>query len=331
MKVLFIGGTGTISAACTHQAIEKGMALTIFNRGENLVREIPDAVSVIHGDIRNVNQTRSLLSSHKFDVVVDFLSFNPDHILTMKSLFGGKVGQYVFISSASAYQKPVSNLPIRESTPLDNPFWEYSRLKAACEQTLHTLYQTDHFPFTIVRPSHTYDQTRLPFFGRYTVINRMRTGKKVIVHGDGTSLWALTHARDFAKGLIGLLGNFHALGETFHITSDELLAWNQIYGIFAAAAGTTADIIHIPSDLLAAYSQLWRENLLGDKTHTVIFDNSKIKQFVPAFQCSTTLSDGAREVLQWFDAKKERRIIDKELDYLMDIIIENYLKVFPSE
>ena len=227
MKVLFIGGTGKISSACTHLAVEKGIDLYLLNRGQT-DRPVPEGVHVLQGDIRDPESARRALHGLEFDAVVNWIAFTPDHVETDLELFRGRTGQYLFISSASAYQKPPNALPITESTLLANPFWLYLRNKIACEDRLVRAYHEEDFPFTVVRPSHTYDRTMLPFNGGYTVVDRMRKGKPVIVHGDGTSLWVLTHHRDFAKAFVGLLGNNHAIGDAFHITSDELLTWNQI-------------------------------------------------------------------------------------------------------
>ena len=239
MKVLFIGGTGVISSACSQLAVECGFDLYLLNRGESK-REIPKGANVLNADIRDKNSVEKAIGTHNFDVVVDWIAFTLEHIETDIELFKDRTNQYIFISSASAYQTPPTNLPVTESTPLYNPFWQYSQNKIACEERLIKAYREENFPVTIVRPSHTYDETMLPLKGRFTVIDRMRKGKKVIVHGDGTSLWTLTHHTDFAKGFVGLLGNSHAVGEAFQITSDEVLTWNQIYELAAQAAGTTA-------------------------------------------------------------------------------------------
>ncbi|MBD3308319.1 NAD-dependent epimerase/dehydratase family protein, partial [candidate division KSB3 bacterium] len=262
MKVLFIGGTGTISSACSQRCIDQGLDLSILNRGQTTTRPVPQDAKLLIADIRDTQAVRQILQDQTFDVVVDWVAFTPDHIEADLDLFRGRIGQYVFISSASAYQTPPATLPVTESTPLDNPYWEYSQAKIACEERLLRAYRGEKFPATIVRPSHTYDKTRLPVYGRYTVIHRMRQGKPVIVPGDGTSLWTLTHHQDFAKGFVGLLGNHHALGQAYHITSDEILTWNQIYHILASAAGTTANLVHIASDLLATFDPDWGANLL---------------------------------------------------------------------
>jgi nucleoside-diphosphate-sugar epimerase len=264
------------------------------------------------------------LGDATFDVVVNWINFTPEHVEADLEIFRDRTGQYIFISSASAYQKPLSSLPITESTPLDNPFWAYSRAKIACEERLMQAYRENKFPVTIVRPSHTYDRTKVPLLGHYTDIDRMRKGKKVIVHGDGTSLWVLTHHEDFAKGFVGLLGNRRAVGHAFHITSDELLTWNQIYTILAHAAGVEPRIVHVPSDLIAAFDAEVGAGLLGDKAHSVIFDNHKIKRLIPDFAATIPFSQGAEEILAWFDADPARQVVDEQVNHLIDRIIASY-------
>ncbi len=320
MKVLFIGGTGIISSACSALALERGMELYLLNRGQS-ARGVPDGATVPHGDIRDPASVEAALGDLQFDAVVNWIAFTPEHIETDLALFRGRARQYVFISSASAYQTPPASLPITESTPLSNPFWAYSRNKIACEERLTRASREEGFPITIVRPSHTYDRTLLPMDGGYTVVNRMRQGKPVIVHGDGTSLWVLTHHRDFARAFVGLLGNPHAIGDSFQITSDELLTWNQIFEIVAQAAGTTAQIVHVPSDVIAAHDPQWGAGLLGDKAHSVIFDNTKVKRVVPDYVAAIPFSEGAREVMAWYDADPARQTVDEDLDRLMDRII----------
>jgi nucleoside-diphosphate-sugar epimerase len=236
----------------------------------------------------------------------------------------------VFISSASAYQKPPARLPLTESTPLANPFWDYSRNKIACEERLTRAYREEGFPATIVRPSHTYDAGYIPLHGGYTVIDRMRRGQPVIVPGDGTSLWVLTHHRDFAQGFIGLLGNPHALGEAFHITADEALPWNQIYRLLAEAAGAAPRLAHVPSDLIAAYDAGWGASLLGDKAHSVLFDNTKLKRAVPGFAATIPFWQGAREIMAWHDAEAARRAVDEQFNQLTERILAGYEKAWPA-
>lgn len=320
MRVLFIGGTGTISSACSQLAVERGIELYLLNRGRS-DRPVPPGAKVLEGDIRDPASVDQALGDRAFDAVVDWVVYTPDQVQADIERFRGRAGQYVFISSASAYQKPLSGLPITESTPLHNPYWAYSRNKIACEERLVGAYREHGFPITIVRPSHTYDRRMVPVEGGYTVIDRMRRGKPVIVHGDGTSLWVLTHHRDFAVGLIGLLGNAHAIGGAYHITSDELLTWNEIHEILARAARTTAQIVHVPSDVIAAFDPRWGAGLLGDKAHSVIFDNSKIRRLVPDFRPTIPFSRGAEEIIAWYDSDPAHQVVDDEFDQLTDRIV----------
>ncbi|QLG10081.1 SDR family oxidoreductase [Deinococcus sp. D7000] len=329
MNVLFIGGTGIISSACSERALAQGMELYLLNRGESS-RPVPDGAKVLRGDIRDPESVRRALGDLEFDAVVDWVAFTPEHIETDLALFTGRTRQYVFISSASAYQKPLGHLPITESTPLHNPFWGYSRDKIACEERLTRAYREDGFPVTIVRPSHTYDRTLLPMDGGWTVVDRMRRGKPVIVHGDGTSLWTLTHHRDFAVGFVGLLGRPAVLGEAVQITGDEWLTWNQIFERVAGAAGVKPQLLHVPSETIAAFAPDWGAGLLGDKAHSVIFDNSKIKRLVPEFRATIPYARGVREVLAWYDADPARQVVDEGLDRLMDEIIAQVRAVGPQ-
>ena len=329
MTVLFLGGTGVISSACSRLAVERDIDLYLLNRGQTS-RPIPEGAQTLHADVRDGGSLERALGSATFDVVVNWIAYTPDHVEADIKRFRGRVGQYIFISSASAYQKPLSALPITESTPLHNPFWEYSRAKIACEETLMRAYREEGFPITIVRPSHTYDRTTVPLIGHYTDLDRMRRRKKVIVHGDGTSLWVLTHHQDFAKGFVGLLGNPRAIGQAFQITSDELLTWNQIYTILAHAAGVEPRIVHVPSDLIAAFDPEVGAGLLGDKAHSVIFDNSKIKRLVPDFAATIPFSQGAREIVAWFDADPSRQVVDEGVNHQIDKIIAAYEAVRPE-
>jgi len=328
MKVLFIGGTGIISSACSQLAVERGLELYLLSRGQS-ARPVPQGARVLQGNIRDRASAAAALGDLTFDAVVDWVAFTPEHIEADLELFQERTRQYVFISSASAYQTPPVSLPVVESTPLVNPYWGYSRDKIACEDRLLRAYRDEGFPVTVVRPSHTYDRTLLPMDGGYTVVDRMRRGEKVIVHGDGTSLWVLTHHRDFARGFVGLLGNPHAVGEAFHITSDELLTWNQIFETVARAAGTVAEIVHVPSELIAAHDPGWGAGLLGDKAHSMVFDNTKIKRVVPDYVATIPFSRGAEEIMTWFDADPARRVVDPERDRLMDKIIAAQASALP--
>ena len=278
----------------------------------------------MQGDIRHKDATAQLLKDIAFDVVVDFVAFTPEHIETDLALFRGRTKQYIFISSASAYQTPPLNWLTTESTPLRNPYWAYSQAKIACEERLMRASREEGFPVTIVRPSHTYDARSVPLDGGYTLLDRLRTGKKVVVHGDGTSLWTLTHHRDFAKGFVGLLGNVHALGEAIHITSDEVLTWNQITDILANALGVQAHIVHIPSKVIATYDEPWGDGLLGDKAHSMIFDNTKIKRLVPDYVATIPFSQGAGEIIAWYARNPDAQKVDEQRNQLIDRMIAEY-------
>ncbi|MEE6272405.1 SDR family oxidoreductase [Georgenia sp. MJ206] len=323
LRVLFIGGSGIISSASTALAVERGVELTLLNRGTGR-RDVPDGVRQVVADIREPDSVRGALGGEEFDAVVDWVAFTPDHVRTDLDLFEGRTGQYVFISSASAYQTPASRLPIRESTPLRNPFWQYSRHKIACEEVLVEAYRDRGFPATIVRPSHTYDRTLVPFDAGWTFIERMRQGKEVVVHGDGSSLWTLTHHTDFAKGFVPLLGHARTVGEAFHITSDDVLTWDAIAHALARAAGTEARIVHVPSDVIAAHDAEWGASLLGDKTHSSAFDNNKLRSVVPDFVATVPFEQGAREIVAWHDADPARRRVDPHHDALMDQLVEQF-------
>lgn len=331
MKVLFIGGTGNISSSVSKSALEKGVDLYHLNRGN---RPSVEGVKTLVADINNREHTKKLLADHKWDAVVNWIAFTPEDILRDFDLFDGNTGQYIFISSASVYQKPPVNYIITESTPLKNPYWDYSRNKIACEDLLTALYRERNFPVTIVRPSHTY-KTVIPVtlggWEEYTVVNRIRKGLPIVVQGDGTSLWTVTHSDDFAKGFSGLLGNQHAIGESFQITSDEVLSWNQIYQTLAHAAGCEAKIVHISSDYICDYADRHnypsqRGNLLGDKAHCAIFDNSKIKRFVPDYVATIPFSEGIKQTLKWFESEPSRMIVKEETNRFLDELIETFVR-----
>lgn len=328
MRALFIGGTGTISSAVSALAVEKGIELYLLNRG-NRPGFVPKKAKVITADINDEESVKRQISGLNFDVVADFIAFEPAHVLRDWRIFGGGIKQYIFISSASAYQKPLSSPVITESTPLSNPFWDYSRNKIACEEALMEKYRQDGFPVTIVRPSHTYGDTSVPVAvhgrnGSFSVIERIRKGKKVIVHGDGASLWTLTHNTDFAKAFVGIMNNPHAIGEAYNITSDELLTWNQIYDIIGSALGVKPRIVHIPSDVLAALHQPFYGGLLGDKAHSLVFDNTKIKRAVPGFAATVRFDEGVRQTLAYVYGNKECRKADPEFDAWCDNLIEAF-------
>ena len=324
LRVLFIGGSGIISAACSQLAAERGIKLSVLNRGATHLRPLPPEATVLHGDIRDHLAAREALGDLEFDAVVDWVAFTPEHVQADIELFHGRTGQYVFISSASAYQTPPARVPVTESTPLRNPFWQYSRDKIAGEDLLVEAYRQTGFPATIVRPSHTYDRTSIPFDGKWTALARMRAGKEVVVHGDGTSLWTLTHSADFARGFVPLLGHPRTIGDAFHITSDDVLTWNQIAEALAAAAGVTARLVHVPSDAIAAADAAWGAGLLGDKSHSMVFDNSKLRSVVPSYRAEIPFEQGAREIVGWHDEDPARQQADARLDAVMDKLVAAY-------
>ena len=317
LTALFIGGNGIISSACSALAIERGIDLTLLNRGTDSKRPAIEGARHISGDADDLASAKI----GEYDVVVNFRSFLPSAVEKDVALFADKTSQYVYISSASAYQKPVARLPITESTPLHNPWWQYSRDKIASEDVLVAAYRASGFPATIVRPSHTYDRTLIPLEGGWTVIDRMRRGEPIVVHGDGTSLWTLTHNTDFAKAFVGLLGNPRAVGDTFQITSDGVLPWDAIATILGNAAGVEPSIVHVASETIARTIPEWGPGLLGDKAHSVIFDNTKVKSVVPEYVATTPFWKGAREIIDWYDESADRRVVNEELNAQLDGLI----------
>lgn len=328
MKALFIGGTGTISTAISNSLIDQGCELYLLNRGNNLDR-IPARANLLNADINDEKYVSELIQELHFDVVADFIAFEPSQIERDIRLFKGKTNQYIFISSASAYQKPLQNYIITESTPLANPYWEYSRNKIACEEVLLSEYRASGFPITIIRPSHTYDERKIPLGvhgrgGSWQVIKRMLENKPVIIHGDGTSLWTLTQSTDFAKGFIGLMNNVHAIGEAVNITSDESLTWNQIYSIIAAALGVKLNSVHISSEYLASHSDYdFTGSLIGDKANTVVFDNTKLKRLVPGFNAAVRFDQGIKMSLDYVLSHPECQVEDQEFDQWCDKLISS--------
>lgn len=327
MRVLFLGGSGIISTACAQLAVARGMDLTVLNRGH--WPGAPGARQLV-ADIDDPAAAQAALGGSRWDAVVDFIAYTPAQVERRIELLRGRTGQYIFISSASAYQKPVTHYLHTESTPLANPFWSYSRDKIACEERLVRALRDEGFPATIVRPSFTYGETLIPLAfnswpDTYTAVDRMRRGLPVIIPGDGTSLWTLTHNSDFAKALVGLLGHQAALGHAFHITSDEVLDWNQIYQAVADAAGVARpDFVHIASDFIAACLPDAAGGLHGDKSNSVVCDNTKIKRFVPDYVATVRFRDGVRRSLQWFDADPARRIVDAAANQAWDRLVALY-------
>jgi nucleoside-diphosphate-sugar epimerase len=319
--VLFIGGTGIISSAASRLAAERGMAVTMLNRGQSQ-RTPAEGIEVLTADIADSAAVDDALAGREFDVVVDMIAFTPDQVQRDIDRFEGRTGQYVFISSASAYQKPVARLPITESTPLRNPFWQYSREKIACEDLLTAAYRDRGFPTTVLRPSHTYDRWTIPAFGGWTAIDRMRRGAEIVVHGDGTSVWTLTHADDFAVGFVGLLGNPLAIGDTFQITSDFAYTWNDIYAMLGRAAGAEPKLRYLPSAEIERADPSRAGQLTGDMAHSVIFDNTKIRRVVPEYEAVIPLHRAASECIDWHDAHPELQRVDPALDALYDRLLE---------
>ena len=321
-RVLYIGGSGTISAACVRRSLERGHEVTVLNRG-NERRPLPAGVEQLTADIRDIDAARSAIGDREFDVVADFLSFVPEHVQTTLDLFEGRTGQHLFVSSASAYQKPPAHLPVTELTPMENPFWQYSRDKIACEDLLFTSYRTRKTPVTVIRPSHTYDEQMIPTLGRWTDIARMREGRPVIVHGDGTSLWTITHADDVAVAVTGLFGHPDAIGEAFTVTGTHAPTWNQIYRWLATAAGVASpDLVHVTSDAIAAFAPELGPTLVGDKAHSVIFDNAKVMALVPEFRTTITFDEGARQIVDYYDAHPDQQSVDSAVDGVFDRLVQ---------
>lgn len=324
MKALLIGGSGTISTAVTALAQERGWEITLLNRGS---KPVPHNMESIVADIHDEAAVAKAVEGKNYDVVAQFIAYGAGDVERDIRLFGGKTKQYIFISSASAYQKPMAGCPITESTPLANPYWEYSRKKIEAEEVLMAAYRTDGFPVTIVRPSHTYDGKKPPVAihgdkGNWQILKRILEEKPVVIPGDGSSLWTLTHSTDFAKGYVGLMGNPHALGNAYHITSDESMTWNQIYETLAAALGKPLKALHVASDFLAEHGREYdfAGQLLGDKACTVLFDNTKIKRAVPGFVCTVSMAEGLRSSVRYMMDHPECQTPDPRFDQWCDRI-----------
>lgn len=327
MKALFIGGTGTISTDVVALAQQRGWEITLLNRGS---RKMPAGVRSILADINDEDTVAKAIANENYDVVAQFIGYTAKDAKRDIRFFQHKVGQYIFISSASAYQKPLADYRITESTPLANPYWQYSRNKIEAEEVLMSAYRSDGFPVTIVRPSHTYNGTKPPVSlhgnnGNWQILKRILDGKPVIIPGDGTSLWTLTHSKDFAKGYVGLMANPHAIGNAFHITTDESMTWNQIYQTIADALGKPLNALHVASDFLAKHGENYdfRGELLGDKATTVFFDNSKIKRLVPDFTCRISMADGLRQSVHYMLTHPESQTPDPEFDSWCDRIVDS--------
>jgi nucleoside-diphosphate-sugar epimerase len=326
LSVLYIGGTGTISASCVAESVRQGHDVAVLNRGQSAQRAVPAGVSRIVADIADSVAVREAVTGRHFDAVVNFVSYTAEQAADAVQAFADHAGQYVHISSASIYHKPVRRLPLIESTPRHNPFSRYSQEKIAAEEAVLRLYAEREAPVTVVRPSHTYDDARPPFPGDWTEVHRLLHGQPLVVSGDGTAPWTVTHARDFAVGLAGLLGNPQAIGETFHITSDEALPWDEIYQTMGAAAGVTTQLVHLPAELLALAAPDWRWSslIMGDLRYSAVFDNSKIRRYVPAFHPTTTWAEGARRLLAWRAAHPDACRPDPHVGAILDRLTDGY-------
>jgi nucleoside-diphosphate-sugar epimerase len=321
MKVLFIGGTGTISSACVAAAVEHGYAVTLLNRGESSLRPAPAGVEIVRADIHDPDSVRAALGEREFDVVANFIAYAPETVERDIERFRGRTGQYVFISSCAVYEAPAKRLPVVESAARRSP-WSYAQAKIAGEELLNRAYREEGFPATIVRPFHTYDHAMVPISlapgGDWTVIDRMRRGAPIPVCGDGTSVWALLHNTDFAKAFVGLLGRPEAVGESFHITSEEVLTWNQVHELLAAAAGVEPNLVHLASEAIARIEPELGALMLYSISQSLYFDNSKVRALVPGWGTTVQFATGAREIVEWYDAHPERRVVNEQADALFD-------------
>lgn len=335
MKLLFIGGTGLISSACSELAVECGHDLFLLNRSASRKYAAPQGATVLRADVHaGDEQLARLLEGRRFDAVVDFIAFTQADIERDLRLFRDRTPQFVFISSASAYQKPPRHYVVTEETPLENPYWDYSRNKIACEERLMGAYAQERFPVTIVRPSLTYGPSQLPlavgsWAHPWTIPDRMLRGKPVIVPGDGTSLWVVTWNGDFAKALIGLLGKPQAIGEAYQITSDEVLTWDQLYLEVYRCLGAVPNILHLPAEVITAYWPHAVGSLIGDKIHSLVFDNRKIRQLVPEFRCDVNWAEGVRRVIGWHRLHPEFQTVEAEMERLMDEMVSGYSRALP--
>jgi len=322
-SLLVIGGTGQISASVVHEAVRRGTTVTVLNRGTTTTRPLPDEVETLVADVRDRSALAAALSGRRFDVVVDVLSYTPEQLASTLGVVGDACDQYVFLGSASAYQKPPSALPITESTPLHNPWSQYARDKIACERLLRDEHLAGRVRATVVRPSHTYDRTHVPLLGGWTVVDRMRRGEPVVLHGDGTSMWALTWSDDFARAFVELLGHPDAIGEAFHIMAPEPLTWNHIAHCLAEAAGVgdSLRVVHRTTHDLVEAVPAWDADLRGDRSHPAVFDTSRVRALAPDWQPQVPFAEGARRILAWYDADPARRVVDPEVDALYDRLV----------
>jgi Nucleoside-diphosphate-sugar epimerases len=335
MKILFVGGTGTISTSISHLLVAQGHELYLLNRG-NRSNLIPEGAIVLRADVNDEKRVTELIRDLEFDCIADFIAFVPEHLERDYRLFKGKTKQFIFISSASAYQKPLSDFRVSEATPLANPYWKYSSDKIACEDYMMKLYREEGFPVTIVRPTYTYCDRVVPLGvhgdnGTWPVVKRIQEGKPVIIHGDGTSLWTMTHADDFAKAFVGLIGNIKALGEAVQVTSDETLTWNQIYECIANALNVPLRAVHVSSEFLAEASHYpFKEGLIGDKAASAVFDNTKVKRLVPGFEATIRFDRGIKKTIDFILAHPEYQTEDPEFDDWCERVIDTLQKAAAS-
>jgi nucleoside-diphosphate-sugar epimerase len=326
LQVLFVGGTGTLSASCARSAVDQGMDLTVFNRARSELRPLPPGVTRLTGDVREPSSLKAAIGGRYFDVVVNFLCYSRDDARNAVEMFRGRTGHYLHISTAMLYQKPPRGMPYSETTERVNPFSKYASDKIAAEDLLMEAYAAESFPVTIVRPSHTYDEVQPPVPGDWTVIDRLARGDEIVVPGDGTSLWTLTHALDFAQGLLGLFANSAALGEAFHITSDDVYTWDEIYELLASALEVDARLLHVPSEFfpLAAPDWVWTGGVLGDLRYSVLLDNSKIRSYVPSFAPAVTFREAVFEFARWREGHPVETAPDPTTDAIIDRLVTGY-------
>ncbi|MBN1950877.1 MAG: NAD-dependent epimerase/dehydratase family protein [Bacteroidales bacterium] len=325
MKVLFIGGSGNISSACTNEAVENGIEVFHFNRCNKHPERLVPGVTSLEGDYSDNNSLNSIVRYAPFDVIANFICFTPEQMARDIDFFGPLTRQYIFISSATVYKKPPDHYIVTEDCPLENPYWPYAQKKIACEKLLSSQKKV---PFTIVRPSYTYGNTWIPMAltaRQYNPVYRIREGLPIISHGDGESLWITTHNSDFARAFVQLFDNDRALNEHFHITSDEVHTWDQIYGILGSIVGREPELIHIPSDFIHQHEPEWGEGLLGDKARSVVFDNTKIKSVTTNWQAVKSLKQGLTESVEWFESDPERAVPDQSIEERTNKLIYKYL------
>ena len=326
MRILIIGGTGIISGATAREALAQGHEVFLLNRGKRPER-LPEGARLIAADINDREAVRRGVGDLRFDTVADFIAFSSADIVRDHDLFADKTAQYLFVSSASAYQTPLADWRVSEGTPLSNPYWDYARGKIACEDQLMSYWRAEQFPFTTVRPAHTYDERFLPlglcgWKGPWQVLERMRQGKETIIHGDGASLWTITHARDVARAIVGLMGNIHAIGQAVNVVGDETLTWNQLYQCIAAALGVRLNPFYVSSHFLAIAGDAgMRASLLGERAISAVVSNARLKQLVPGFASRIRFDQGIRETVQNLVRDPAEHIPDPKYDRWCDELV----------